>query len=275
MNGYAVTVSYASFFDGETHPNEDRFYVNAVVGDDSDVGVAAVFDGLAGHGGGAQASTVAWDAIAAFTAENPVRPRWVSDACEFARQQLNSGRSAPDAKHPQMTCTAVVARVDGGQLDLAWCGDSRAYLRTAQGTLMRLTYDHDLIFDQVVRSRVQSDYAETARAAVAEASTASEAYRLGGPLAKKAFKKKHVMFSDLSSGPISVRSVPFPAGSMLVLTTDGVHDNLTMTQMRAVAAASGDPRSLAQTLVEQASEVARTGEGRGHPDDITCVTLAG
>ena len=55
------------------------------------------------------------------------------------------GRKDPFTRHRMPAACAVVAVTAPGQpLTIAWCGDSRAYLLTASGTLDRLTDDHNL-----------------------------------------------------------------------------------------------------------------------------------
>jgi serine/threonine protein phosphatase PrpC len=61
---------------------------------------------------------------------------------------------------------------------------------------------------------------------------------------------------------------------VLVLCTDGVHDNLTLSRMQAIAAHDGDPTTLPHALADAASRRARAQEGHARPDDITCLALA-
>jgi serine/threonine protein phosphatase PrpC len=59
-----------------------------------------------------------------------------------------------------------------------------------------------------------------------------------------------------------------------VLCTDGVHDNLTLSRMQAIAADDADPTTLPRALAHAALQRARAQDGHAHPDDITCVALA-
>ena len=61
---------------------------------------------------------------------------------------MRGQRQAPDPVHPVTGCvrpagtTAVVALVDGDQVVVASCGDSRAVLCDARGNAVPLTTDH-------------------------------------------------------------------------------------------------------------------------------------
>lgn len=263
MRGSAASVAH--WASGE--PGEDSWLLDAARG------AGAVLDGLAGHGNGDLASATARAFLQDAIRKVPDGPGWPSGALEHARAGLQAARAA--SPNPQMTCAAVAGRIWPDRAEAAWCGDCRAYRRHPDGRLTAETYDHDFVYEQEMAGRIGRYRAQHIRAALARVQTQSEAFHLAGPVAKKAFRRSHLMCSDLSSGPIgAVILEGWGPDDTLVLTSDGIHDNLTAPQMQDVAAGCADPGQLAADLVAAAQAVARAGEGRGHPDDITCVTLA-
>lgn len=245
-------------------PNQDSFVLNLPCG------VAAVFDGLAGHGDGHIASSLAARAVDG-AAHHGLAAR---ELLEHARELLQAARAK--AQNPQMTCTAMIARVQpDGSWEAAWCGDSRAYVICPDGRVVRASYDHDIIYQRQADSLVSPQAAERARIAAEEAQTPSDAWRLGGPLAKQALKRRHVMVSELAHGPVGMTRGTLAGGELLVLTTDGVHDNMPRSVLQRVAtdAAPEGPLAVVEALVAEAMRRAKAGEGLARPDDITCVCV--
>jgi len=236
-------------------------------------GVGAVCDGLGGHGHGDIASAVARDSL---TAQLPPadEDRWPLTAAGVCRTALVSARGERH-EWSRMTCTLVLARVwPDGRYEVAWCGDSRAYQLRADWRLVPLTEDHDLLYDQVQKGFITPVKAAAVRSALADVESPGEAWRAAGGLGKRTYKKRNEMVSELSSGPIDYVTGSLGDGDVLVLCTDGVHDNLTLSRMQAIAAADADPTTLPQALADAALQRARAEDGHAHPDDITCVALA-
>jgi serine/threonine protein phosphatase PrpC len=61
----------------------------------------------------------------------------------YDRYAAEPERHGPWADMPT-ACAVVAVHAPGKRLTVAWCGDSRAYVLTASGTLLRLTEDHNL-----------------------------------------------------------------------------------------------------------------------------------
>ena len=58
----------------------------------------------------------------------------------------------------------------------------------------------------------------------------------------------------------------------MLLTSDGVHDNLTTWEISDIVAAT-KLEDLSNTLVDAAIERSVSGKGRAKPDDVTAVVL--
>jgi protein phosphatase len=139
---------------------------------------------------------------------------------------------------------AVVALAEpGGPTGVAWVGDCRAY--GWDGTKLRLyTTDHT-VGQQLRQNGVPLDVAE-----------------------------QHDNWVRTSLGRAvvaTVYQVRIPAGELVVLTGDGVHDALSHAELTAtVRAHVGDPQALADALVAAVGE-----DDEGERDDATAVVIRG
>lgn len=61
----------------------------------------------------------------------------------YDRYAAEPDRQDPFNRLPS-ACAVVAVHTPGKPLTIAWCGDSRAYILTASGTLHRLTEDHNM-----------------------------------------------------------------------------------------------------------------------------------
>jgi len=247
---------------------------------------AACLDGLGGHGDGQVAAAAGVDAFDGALAAALAQPRPASALFDAMRTALRAAREAALAGgpgNPAMTAAVVVAAIDEHEpvVHLAWAGDCRAYLWSprAPRMVMRATEDHDEIHHQWITSRCSDGAAARARAAVDRAQTEGEAFRLGGALAKKAFRRRNTMHAELATGEPTVRPAPLHDGGFVVLTTDGVHGNLTHPELDAVVTGhleSGDGAlaDLPELVCSAARGAGNEGSGRRHPDDVTCVALS-
>ena len=95
----------------------------------------------------------------------------------------------------------------------------------------------------------------------------------------------HLMFSDrgslrqaLGDEEIDVRSSRKPIdlenGDKVLLTTDGINDNLTDIEIAEIMAGSSPAQMAAERLVAKAKERSLdTGHPRAKPDDITAIVM--
>lgn len=65
------------------------------------------------------------------------------------------------------------------------------------------------------------------------------------------------MVSELPPGPIDYVTGSLGNGDVLVLCTDGLLDNITLSRLQAIAADDADPTTLLQALADAALERAR------------------
>jgi serine/threonine protein phosphatase PrpC len=90
------------------------------------------------------------------------------------------------------------------------------------------------------------------------------------------FKKRNIVSADLAgleSAPMTVRA-DARRGDLILVMSDGVHDNLTHQEIEMVCAASTDPDTLGKRLAAAAWTRARSNHLRAKDDDITAAVLA-
>lgn len=220
-----------------------------------------VCDGVSSSSHGEQASARAAEAalaelLAAADSSSPLDP---AAALRGAVAAAHRAACAPDVeavadKEPSGT-TLVAAVAHGGGVDVAWVGDSRAYLvrPAAPGerpAAVLLTHDHSWL-NEVVESGEQTR-AEAARSPRAHALT-----HCLGPLEDP----------DPERPPEpSLAQVPSAAGGRLVLCSDGLWNATAgpweVAELASLVPATADARALAVHLV-------RRGLAAGGPDDVT------
>jgi len=183
-----------------THPglrrtkNEDNFEA------DEALGLWIVADGVGGHSNGEVASAIACETIREAVAGGAN----LKTAIEDAHQAVLGEITARDAGN-NMGTTVVAVRLDDDDYEIAWVGDSRAYLY--DGKLRQLTRDHSAVNDLLDSGAITSDQAVN-------------------------HPQRHALTRSLgvsatNASRVSVVSGQFKAGQQLLLCTDGLTDELS------------------------------------------------
>ncbi|MEU2231292.1 SpoIIE family protein phosphatase [Streptomyces vietnamensis] len=155
---------------------------------------------------------------------------------------LSAGLLLADPGPPDAVGVLAVTRADGSGAEVVWAGDCRAWHWDGV-TLRQLTADHNLA-------------AYLSRAAGADVPVTALADFVGVTLG--------------SAVPATVPYVSVPASGLLLLTTDGVHDQMkTETLERLVREHADNPQVLADALVATAEP-----DTAGYRDDATALILA-
>jgi serine/threonine protein phosphatase PrpC len=241
---------------GRAHQvDEDAYAIGRRERDGRSLHALVVCDGVSSSSHGEQASARAGQAaldvlLAAAHAPGPLDgPAALREAVRAAhRAACAPGIEAVPGKASSGT-TMVAAIAHAGRLDVAWVGDSRAYLvRSAAAQL--LTHDHSWLNEVV----------ESGELTPAEAMRSPSAHALThclGPLEDP----------DPEQPPEpSLVAVPDVAGARLVLCSDGLWNSAAAPEaiaaLVASAPATADARALAVHLV-------RRGFASGGHDDVT------
>ncbi len=198
-----------------------------------------VADGMGGHEGGKTASAVATATAVSAIHHGEDDLETVIERCHEAvwltgyfLDQLTMGS----------TIVVAVRDEDAGTVQVAWCGDSRAYL-VHDGELTRLTTDHNLAQDQVDAGHI----------------TADEAWDHYG---------QSILTSALGCGSPDIPTIGLldtPGQGRLLLCSDGLTSGLRDEQIASLL--KGDD------LTEVARDLASAAVDAGSTDDTTVVVV--
>lgn len=231
--------------------NEDCFAI------DPDLSLLVVADGMGGHNAGEVAARVAVDAVVGFMrqARRTEQHEWpfghddsVSDVANLLCTSVHEANlrvlEAADAadEYLGMGTTIVAAVLHDTRLSMVHVGDSRGYL-FANRQIRQLTRDDSWIMAMLAQD----------------------------PTTDPATLQRHPMRNALTnvvgasrSMDVHVSEETVSRGSLVALTTDGVHGVVDEISIGKVLAVDGDVAELARQLVQEAL-------GRGSRDNCTAV----
>lgn len=123
-------------------------------------GLWLVADGMGGHEAGEVASAIVRDTIERCTKKNPLvsLPEAIQQAHSSILRSAEQGVGAPG-----MGSTVVALKTQGAKYQIAWVGDSRAYLWTPTregGRLEQLSTDHSYVQMLVETGAISAEDAE-------------------------------------------------------------------------------------------------------------------
>jgi PPM family protein phosphatase len=128
--------------------NEDTFY------SDAELGLWLVADGMGGHEFGEVASALARDAVV-----REIRAgRTLSEAIRSADEDIIRQSKRRDDSLPMGT-TMVALQVTDNHFELAWVGDSRAYLWNGQ--LRQISSDHSYVQELIDQGAITPEQARS------------------------------------------------------------------------------------------------------------------
>jgi serine/threonine protein phosphatase PrpC len=205
----------------------------------------AVADGMGGHAGGEVAARLAVDALTAAFGRQPTGSGLSKAVTEANGVVWQHSQENPELRGMGTTLTAVGLVNEGGHdvLALVNVGDSRSY-RFHDGELSQITTDHSL-----AEEMVRSGELTTAEAAV--------------------HPHRHILTRALgvsSDVAVDLWRIQPVRGDRFLLCSDGLTNELDLSQMSDVLASVGDPHRAADLLVQ----AART---HGGSDNITVVVV--
>lgn len=215
--------------------NEDAYAAHP------ELGLWVIADGMGGVSGGEVASAIAVETIVQAVEKGTTLTAAMGDAHEAILAAGAAGHGSLG-----MGTTAVVLRLDGLRYELAWVGDSRAYVLEQDQSLRQLTWDHSYVQALLDRGLIDSEQA------------ASHPYRhmitrVLGSLESPRVDADHV------SGELQ-------PGDWLLLCTDGLNGELSDVEIGALIQEADAPEPAARALVAAALE-------RGGHDNVTVILL--
>lgn len=218
--------------------NEDS--VRLLPAPDLGVSLALLADGMGGHASGEVASTLALESMmASFQQREPHQP--LSSVLPNAVVRANQAVWTHAQEHPETTgmgttlCAMAFDPIQG--VHFCWVGDSRIY-RLTEGVLQLLTRDDTLVNHLLDEGLLTAEQAENHP----DAHVLSQA--LG---THEALQKINVLSL----------STPTKEGDVFLLTSDGVHDVLTIEAMGGLLE-NDNVHQAAQALIEAAKVAGST-----------------
>ena len=223
--------------------NQDAFRLEAPEG--REIMTAVLCDGMGGAKAGAVASTMAVDNFMSHAANSLDESSTaadmrviLTDAVEYANKKVYDWSFA-DYSCMGMGSTLVALLVAGKRAFVASVGDSRAYFFFRE-KLRQVTRDHSLVEDMVERGRITREEART-------------------------HPKKNVITRAVGVDPsvkADLTEIKFPAGSRVLLCSDGLSNIVTDEEIHTVLRENPEPEEACRVLLDMALHA-------GAPDNVT------
>lgn len=188
-----------------------------------------------------------------------------------ARLKRRTGRDDDKKVYAGTTIALALLPQEAGYLmGYAHIGDSRVYLLRGQEGLQRLTVD-DGYFEWKI-GKGELDAADAQR--IEQASSAEQLSEQD----REHFAQRNGISQDLGEKDITlhVGQIAIRPGDRVLLTTDGIHDNLTDAEIEETAR-RGARTTLAKTLLKRAVERSRQEKTlclRAKKDDKSVITIS-
>ena len=265
----------------ESLPSEEHLERNedAALCDEAN-GVFGVFDGMGGHQAGEVASRMARDFFAARLGNLPPNlspsetAETIKGLCEeVAREVLETVKSDP-IKYKGMGSTATIVRICRNSKErkavVANMGDSRVYKFSPDGRLEQLTLD-DSRWRFEFRPEDRQQAYEFQRVWNNASGPADLPEKMRGY-----WNIRHIIWSAIghAGSKPSIDIFDLEDDDELLITSDGVTDNLRDKDIEDILKQIKDKKAAAQALVNKAREISHDESNpRAKPDDMTAVVV--
>ena len=236
---------------GESHVgmvrqnNEDRVHL------DPDRGIFIVIDGIGGQAAGEKAADIALNRVRArLERQTGTADERIREAITVANNEIVHAAAANPEWHG-MACVLTVAVVENSRVLIGHVGDSRLY-KIRPGEIRKITHDHSPVGEREDRREI------------------SEAEAMRHP-------RRNEVYRDVGSQEhapddpdfIELLSIPFEPDSALLLSSDGLSDQVTSAEiLRTVLANAGHPGGAVHELIEAANRA-------GGKDNVSILIVEG
>jgi protein phosphatase len=215
--------------------NEDNYSVRP------DLGLWIVADGMGGHESGEVASAMTVELVSQSVEGGKSLTQALVGAHEAVMQAANS-----DSGKSGMGSTVVVLGITGNRYEIAWVGDSRAYLFSRRDGLKQLSRDHSYVQLLIDNELISPEDA-------------------------KNHPMSHVVNQAIGSSPsgtVTVDTVDgtVEAGDRFLLCTDGLTNELSDAAIAEVLRCENDRQAAADQLIGEALAA-------GGADNVTVVIV--
>jgi len=220
--------------------NEDCFF------SDDSLGLWLVADGMGGHEAGEVASAIVAETIASTVREGVD----LAKAIQFSHQAVLDGGLHGQGARGMGSTVVGLQQLDNNRWQVAWVGDSRAYLWTKisehEGELQQISRDH---------SYVQ---------ALLDAGAITEAEADDHP--DKNVITQCLGSLEIPSVKVDVVSQEWKPNQKIILCSDGLSDEVSDAQIAKILNDAPDSNSAVQSLIDAALQ-------NGGRDNVTIVIV--
>jgi PPM family protein phosphatase len=243
-----------------------------------DLKLFGVFDGMGGHAGGDVASGIVRNYLAEVFQSLPdgLTLEQIQEELKKALHDVNEvvlKKGDEDFKLHGMGTTASVAKLwespEGEKkLIIANVGDSRVYVLRSGGEIEQVTLD-----DGLIRKEVEDE--EKAKELQKKLNNTISADTLDDD-EKYLFNKRNILTQSIGMSGMEPRMcvVDIKEGDRWVITSDGIHDNLTDIEIEEILRDSKSSKEATDALLKAALERSRLGRevhSRSKKDDMSVV----
>lgn len=253
----------------KNQPNQDTIL------NSPDIGLYGVFDGAGGAAGGAEASKAAMESVwGEYYANTTYFYHNADDQSQRLANALQQAGEAVDRATEGYTTAAVVKLVEGThaekpQILMATVGDSRVYVVGKDGMIRGLTIDN-ITADSDAEDRDAKHQKQQKFSAITHAEHLTDDEKVE-------FNDRNVIHSALGvdNPKPQVYLMDLEEGDTVIITSDGIHDNLTDAEIARLTVQTPGAAGLAKTLAEAAWQRAQydSQHFRAKADDTTALVL--
>jgi protein phosphatase len=221
--------------------NEDSFLA------DAERGIFLVADGVGGADAGEVASQTAVDVLREAFLHKLNDGEDAEDLMELAIQRANSSIHQMAAEHPRfsmMATTMVALHLAGLKATFGHVGDSRLYLLSSDGQLIRETADHSIVEEEVRAGRMTPEQAAN-------------------------HPSKNVISRALGaedSVEVDMKTIEVEDGATFLLCTDGITRHIPDNEIRELLSSGQEPEAICGQMKERCYQ-------RGAEDNLTAVIV--
>lgn len=205
-----------------------------------ELGLWLVADGMGGHSSGDVASQIARDTVL----DRVRQGESLTEAIRAAHREVLKEAGIREGSEG-MGATVVSVLVEGADYQVAWVGDSRAYL--FDGELTQITRDHSYVQDMVLSGAISSEEA--------------------GSHPSRHLLTRCLGVNAEDTFEVGVRRGRFTRGQEVLLCSDGLTDELSRDEIAEILQQDGPAQERVERLVETAIE-------HGGHDNVTVVLFS-
>ncbi len=209
-----------------THKGQVRDHNEDNLFSDPELGLWLVADGMGGHAGGDVASAIVCESIPGMIREGHSLVEAISSAHHMVKAAPANGRGVDG-----MGSTVVALQLNNAGYEIAWVGDSRAYLWN--GKLSQLTTDQSFVQKLIEAKAISPEQART-------------------------HPKKNLILQSLGAsviGKIKVDTIEgqLNVGNIILLCSDGLNNELTDGEIEDILANGASLDKSVEELVNAAN----------------------